>query len=97
MQTPILLRSWKAWDIRGTRNYIFGDVSWNGWPVGKLYNIIVTKNQKPSQNFVEGLYDTLWTWCKHFFDPLSPHTLHLGFNGHMNISARGRLREKDGL
>ena len=30
----------------------FVDVSWNGWPVGRL---AVTKTQKPSQNFVEGI------------------------------------------
>ena len=50
------------------------DSSWNGGPVGKL---TATKSQKPSQNFVEGIFDALTSAI--FADPLCPHTLHLAF------------------
>ena len=52
-QKPILLTSWKVQDIRGTRG-----CSWTErrecWPVGTL---TATKTCKPSQNFVDGIFD----------------------------------------
>ena len=38
---------------------LFVDVSWNGGPVGKL---TATKSQKPSYNFVEGIFDALTSY-----------------------------------
>ena len=38
---------------------LFVDSSWNGGPVGEL---TATKSQKPSQNFVEGIFDALTSY-----------------------------------
>ena len=50
-------------------------VEW--WPVRKL---TATKTHKPSQNFVEGIFDALTSSKPFLLTPaLSPHTLHKAF------------------
>ena len=42
------------------------DSSWNGGPVGEL---TATKSQKPSQNFVEGIFDALTSYKRFLLTP----------------------------
>ena len=51
------------------------DSSWNGGPVGEL---TATKFQKPSQNFVEGIFDALTSYMRFLLTSFR-HTLHLAF------------------
>ena len=64
------------------------DVTWNGEPVGKL---TAAKTQKPSQNFVEGVFDARTSYKPFLLnhaEPLSPHNLHLAFR-RVHRSAQG--------